>query len=286
MANLRELTFETPAKINLFLCIQNRRPDGYHDLITDLVPVSVFDSITLSRKEKGGIDFETNLDTLSSEDNLAIKAIRLLEKQTGESFSLKVKLSKTIPVGAGLGGGSGNAAGVLNVMNQWYKLEITDSNLKEMALSLGADVPFFLNPKPSLARGIGEKLMDLPVFTPLSLLLMYPGFSISTRFAYSICRISARKGQLANYTSDGLSYLQPEINDFWIPLSREYPELDKCRHTILEQGAVFCGLSGSGSTLFGVFRDHSTRDQAYLNLENQKKWTIIKCSSLPDYTYI
>jgi 4-diphosphocytidyl-2-C-methyl-D-erythritol kinase len=285
MQNSRELHFKTPAKINFFLYIQNRREDGYHNLLMDLIPVSVFDSISLLRKNKGGIEFDSNLTGVPAEENLLVRAVRILENLTGKRFSLEINLLKTIPTGAGLGGGSGNAAGLLEVLNYWYNLDIPIRKLREIALNLGADVPFFIKPRPSLAEGVGDKLIPLSDFKPLFLLLLYPGFSISTQFAYSICQPSARREIPKEYTLESLSSYGPEINDFWKPLVREYPALEDCRREMLEQGAKLCGLSGSGSTLYGVFENESACKQAYAELTKKHQWTLFSCKTLPDYSY-
>jgi 4-diphosphocytidyl-2-C-methyl-D-erythritol kinase len=285
MNNRKELQFQTPAKINFFLFIQNKRPDGYHDLLMDLIPVSLYDSITIRKKKDRGIDLKSNLPGVPVEDNLVYKAIKLLEEHVGKRFALTIDLLKRIPSGAGLGGGSGNAAGVLVVLNQWYQLGLSITELKEIALNLGADVPFFVNPEPSLAQGIGEKLTSLPFFKPLSLLLLYPGFSIATGFAYSICHISARKKPIGGYSLSELQELGPEINDFWPSLKEKHPTLETCRKTLLSHGAEFCGLSGSGSTLYGVFADKSNRDRAFSKLDNHPQWQLFPCETLPKHPY-
>ena len=275
----------TPAKINFNLFIQGKRPDGYHELSLDLFPVSFYDTLSFQKTESGNLELETNLSEVSSEDNLVFKAIRILEQKTGLRFSLKVKLSKKIPSGAGLGGGSGNAAGTLVAVNKLLKLKIPANRLLEYAKTLGADVPFFINPRPSLATGIGERLTELPLFSSLHLLLLYPGFPISTKTAYAICQKSGRILKKTNYSLDLFRKLGPEINDFWNPLKLEFPTLDLCRQTLLKHGAIFSGLSGSGSTLFGVFPEKKTRNKAYQKLQNEKKWTLVKCETLPEHCY-
>ncbi len=277
--------FSTPAKINLFLGIQKKRPDGYHDLLLDFLPVSLFDKIELQPSNGNGLELEVNLENLSSEDNLVIKAVRLLEQEAKERFSFNIRLEKNIPTGAGLGGGSGNAAGILVVLNRLLNLSLSESQIKGLALRLGADVPFFVAPKPSLAQGIGEKLSKLPNFTPLNLLLVFPGFSISTAEAYRICQISGQAAVLSQYTIDELTSLRPEMNDFWTPLTKLYPELEICRTTLMERGAIAAGLSGSGSTIFSIFETSERRDQVAASLKNHSHWRIFPCETLPHHEY-
>ncbi|MBU2643863.1 4-(cytidine 5'-diphospho)-2-C-methyl-D-erythritol kinase [bacterium] len=277
--------FSTPAKINLFLRIQRKRADGYHDLLLDYIPVSLFDQIELQPCNSNSLELTGNLAGLSVDDNLIIKAIRLLEWEIGQPISLRIHLQKNIPTGAGLGGGSGNAAGTLVVLNRLLHLSLSDHRLKQMAIQLGADVPFFISPQPSLACGIGEQLTPLPDFDPLPLLLVYPGFPISTAEAYRICLISGENAPLHQYTMDEICRLKPEMNDFWGPLTIHYPALEKCRMTLMENKASASGLSGSGSTIFGVFETREIRDRAAASLKNHSSWQIFPCETLASYRY-
>jgi 4-diphosphocytidyl-2-C-methyl-D-erythritol kinase len=281
----RRICFRTPAKINTFLYLQRIRPDGYHELLMDLVPITLFDRIELNETRTGTIDFQTNLAGVAKEDNLAVKAIRVLEKETKTCFSLAVNLTKNIPTGAGLGGGSGNAAGILVVLNHWYDLQLSQVKLQELALKLGTDVPFFINPRPSLAEGIGDRLSDLPSFEPLHLVLLYPGFPISTGYAYANCHISGRSNSKSGYTQADFANQSPGINDFWLSLAQEFPQLTTCRQALLDQGAVFAGLSGSGSTVFGIYRDEATCLQAFSKLKSETSWKLFPCTTLPGYSY-
>ncbi len=282
----RQVKFQTPAKINFFLYIQGKRSDGYHELFLDLIPVSLFDSIEITPSRTGGIELESNLDDVSLENNLVVKAVRLLENETNEAFSLKIKHHKTIPTGAGLGGGSGNAAGTLVVLNQLFDLKFSEGQIRKMALSLGADVPFFVHPRPSIAEGIGEILSPLPSFPSLHLLLIFPGFSISTKEAYASCTISARKEQITGYSLQRLTVLKPEMNDFWRPLVEEYPELEQARTSLKRQNAIYSGLSGSGSTVFGVFKDRDSRDSAFSSLSDRSDWSLFRCQTLEEHQYV
>ncbi len=280
-----KLQFKTPAKVNFFLYIQDRRPDGYHSLLMDLIPVSLYDRITIEIKSQGGITLKDNLAGVPTEDNLLYRSIKLLENKSGKKFSLDVNLQKCIPSGAGLGGGSGNAAGMLVVLNRCFQLGFSNSELKNLAVQLGADVPFFIDPMPSLAHGIGDDLTPLPTFEPLNLLLVYPGFPIATKYAYSVCNISGRKSVMSDYSIAAFDGYKSDTNDFWLPLSQEFPQLEECSRELTENGAVFCGLSGSGSTLFGIFKDNATRDKAYDGLKGNPDWGLFPCKTLQHHRY-
>ena len=281
----RVIRFKTPAKINTFLFIQSKRDDGYHDLVMDLIPISLFDEIELRPTPHDQVNLSSNLPDVPQEENLVVQAIRLLEKESGQTLSLDVHLHKVIPSGAGLGGGSGNAAGTMVTVNQLFQLNIPEQRLAQLAVQLGADVPFFINPRPSLAKGIGERLTDLSYFDPLKLILIFPDFSISTGLAYSICLKSGRSELLHRYLPSDFGEFDPDINDFWIPLQNKYPALETCRQSMVDQGAVFAGLSGSGSTVFGIYDCEKTREKAFEALKTHPSWKVFTCNTLSAFQY-
>lgn len=284
---MQTFTFRTPAKINFFLAIQKRRDDGYHELLMDLIPVSLYDEISIGEGEGEKVAFSSNIAGVEDEDNLVMKAVRALEKEVTSRFSLSIKLTKTVPAGAGLGGGSGNAGGVLVVLNKLLKLNLSEERLKQIALQLGADVPFFIRPVPSQARGIGETLTPLPAFRPMHLLLLFPGFGIPTAEAYSKCSMSPGRSIKTTYSPEVFKRLTPEINDFWSSLIQLYPMLKTCREHLLDAGALFSGLSGSGSTLYGVFQDEASQQRAFRILSrSQKEWTLFCCQTLTHHSYM
>jgi len=282
----RTAEIRTPAKINLFLNIQGKRSDGYHELVTDLIPISLFDRITFSPPSGQHSELACNVNLGPVKENLVVKAIEGLETYTGKKLHLNIKLEKTVPMGAGLGGGSSNAAGTLVALNRLFELNLARVELAELALALGADVSFFLQPRPALARGIGEILTFIPHHDPLYLLLIYPGFPISTREAFSECFISGRQTIISDYSWQNLTNHTPETNDFWRSLVNKYPELEGCRKRLLEAGAVFAGLSGSGSTIFGIFPDEKSRDTAFVTLTTIKNWQCFRCATLNNHTYL
>lgn len=251
----------------------------------DLIPVSLFDTIELKPPSKKGIELITDLRLENQEDNLLVKTIRRLELVTGDSFSLQIILNKNIPTGAGLGGGSGNAAGLLMVMNDVFTLNLSSDHLREIAIELGADVPFFLDPQPGIARGLGEKFSPLKIPHPLRLILVYPNLSISTGEAYSTCRPSSEIQKINDYSLTSLSELNPAINSFWNTLSPIYPELVTCKNTLAENGAIYSGLSGSGSTVFGIFENGKIRDTAREKLMGSTAYRIISCDTLSSHRY-
>jgi len=246
----------------------------------DLIPVSLFDQLEFHPPVKNGIYLSSNLKDVNQEDNLVVKAVRILEDQSNQKFSLHIKLKKLIPWGAGLGGGSSNAAHTLTTLNTLYHLDFSIDQLKDMAIQLGADVPFFIEPQPSLAEGIGEKLTPLPIFSPLFLILIFPNFPISTGTAYKECQISKREDIITEYSTTNLAGYNEEMNDFWIPLAKQYPVLNRCRSRLIHENSIYAGMSGSGSTVFGVFKNQQIRDQAYENICTHTDWQVFRCETL------
>ncbi|MGK0288952.1 MAG: 4-diphosphocytidyl-2-C-methyl-D-erythritol kinase [bacterium] len=273
-------TIQTPAKVNFYLNIQRKRDDGYHELLMDLVPISLYDTIRFSPSEKKGLSLSCNIEGIPFEENLVIKAVRALEKETGHQFYLHLDLTKVIPSGAGLGGGSGNAAGVLTTLNDLFKLNISDDRLEKLALKLGADVPFFIKSKPVMAEGIGEIFTPIENFPKLYLILIYPNLSISTGEAYRGCLISGRKTTIQKYTHEELKNCTAEQNDFWTGLSITYPVLQIAQKKLSDLKAIYTFMSGSGSSIVGVFESKESRDKALKQNELDPLWTVFPCETL------
>jgi len=255
-------SFQTPAKVNLHLYVQGKRPDGYHDLELDLVPISLFDQIELLPFPDEGFWFLCEPELCPPEENLVVRAVRRLEQKIGAQFSFALKLTKHIPSGAGLGGGSGNAAGILSVLNQVFTLELAPSLLQELALELGADVPFFLDPKPQRATGVGAEFADLDGLTPWHLLLVKPELHISTAQAYKACEHSRRSLPPGPYNPKVIEQISTKNNDFFAPLSTQFPELINIRDHLKATDPVAVQFSGSGSVLYGIYATEEQRDKA------------------------
>ena len=187
--------------------------------------------------------------------------------------------------GGGLGGGSGNAAGTLVTLNRLFDLHLAKVELAMIGSKIGADISFFVQPKPAVAEGIGDILTTLPHHNPLYLLLIYPGFSISTADAYADCIVSGKRTEIPEYSWQQLKGLSPEINDFWSSLVDKYPMLNECRYYLLKEGAVMAGLSGSGSIVYGIFPDGKSRDRCYAALNTIDNWHCYRCETLNNHTY-
>jgi 4-diphosphocytidyl-2-C-methyl-D-erythritol kinase len=269
---MENVTIKTPAKINFGLNVISKRSDGFHNIETIFYPVDICDTITFSESDK--FVFETDNEALNSEkDNLIIKTKSMLENYSKKKLNVKIHLSKKIPIGAGLGGGSSDAAAVLKTLNKLFKLNIDSLALNEIAAKIGSDVPFFLNPYPSFASSRGEVLEQINFKIDYSIFLINPGIFVSTKWAYE--KIKPAKPGLSLIELYRKSKLKPEnfreyvINDFEKPVMEEFQAIRKLKEELYEMGADFALMSGSGSSLFAIFRNPVLATEAKEYYENQ-----------------
>lgn len=248
------------AKINLGLFIKGKRPDGYHLLETVLYPLpDLHDEMWLERVSGVG-NCTLELEGISldgePEDNLCIKAYRLLEMEVGELPSIHIRLKKQIPAGAGLGGGSSDAAATLKGINDLCQLGFSDEKLSTLAGKLGADVPFFIFDKALLASGTGTELAAIEIEMPFRIELIRPAIHSSTIAAYKAlnyldCDASR---DLKTVLQQPVSTWKEQLeNDLEKPVFAMYPELARIKQELYDQGAVYAAMSGSGSAVFGLF---------------------------------
>jgi 4-diphosphocytidyl-2-C-methyl-D-erythritol kinase len=248
------------AKINLGLRIISRRLDGYHDIETIFYPVGLSDALEYVVAGNSAKDDElivTGMDIgTRTANNLVIKAVRKLRERFSIPF-LKIHLHKAIPSGAGLGGGSSDAASIIKVLTRCFSLEISENELKELALMLGSDCPFFIEQVPSFATGRGEILKPVkPFLSGYYIVILNPGIKISTRDAYLNCKPVRTKKSL-----ETLSLMEPGEwkktikNDFENYAFTLYPQLGELKKSLYSSGATYSSLSGSGSSLYGIFKE-------------------------------
>jgi 4-diphosphocytidyl-2-C-methyl-D-erythritol kinase len=246
------------AKINLGLRVTGKRPDGYHDIETIFYPVSLSDALEFvilpGRPEDEivvtGLEIKTK-----PENNLVIKALRRLRER--HSFPvLKIHLHKAIPSGAGLGGGSSDAACMLKAINKYLRLNLSLQELKAIALDIGSDCPFFIEYVPSVATGRGEILKPLKAnfLEGYYIILLNPGISISTKEAYYNTFISSSDTNLEQLASLHLSkWKKLIVNDFEDYAFKLYPVISEIKRSLYKSGAVYSSMSGSGSSVYGIF---------------------------------
>ena len=251
-----KIVVTSPAKINLGLNVIKKRVDGFHDLETVFFPLQLSDIITFAKVDKTMFN-STSVILNKLEDNLILKAKSLLEKKIGKEFHLKIFLEKNIPIGGGLGGGSSNAAATLKAINKLFNLELKNNDLFEYALTLGSDVPYFLNPVPIYAESKGEILHPINLELPYPILVINPGINISTRWAFSLIQPEAPINKLSELIKVGITDLDKlkslVKNDFEPIVFKKYPQIKKIKEELYIMGAKFALMSGTGSSVYGIF---------------------------------
>ena len=251
-------SLKAPAKINWFLSVLDNREDGYHNIISAMQCVDLFDSLTFEEDEE--IRVVSDLD-LRAEENLVHKAAVLLKNFSSHASGARIELKKNIPVAAGLGGGSSDAATTLLGLNTFWGLDLDRETLWKLAAEIGSDVPFFLSRTLSLVEGRGEKVRELDAESSLVLLLVKPEASVSTSWAYGSYRSGLTKKSVdiklfcQALDRKNFAFLRDAVfNDLEPVVIRHYPVVGETKKMLLQNGAVFSLMSGSGSTVFGVFR--------------------------------
>jgi len=245
-------------KINLGLYITEKRTDGFHNIETCFLPVNLTDALEVITTETNKLEF-TTLGTPIVGDiskNLCISAYQLLKDAFPDKvFPIHILLNKQIPMGAGLGGGSADGAFTLLMLNDYYNLELSQEQLIEFALILGSDCPFFILNTPSIGKGRGEQLTALPIdLKGYSILLINPGIHISTKWAFEQITPSVRAKSISDILLQPIATWKNElINDFEAPIAKEYPVIDAIIKDLYAKGAVYAAMTGSGSTVFGIF---------------------------------
>ena len=272
------MNIHSPAKINLFLQITGRRPDGYHELATLMCCVNLYDTISLSFGGESTTVSCSHPDVSEDDTNLAVRAVKIFQKALKKNDGVEISIDKKIPVAAGLGGGSSNAASVLLGLNRYYEYPFSLDELMTMGLSIGADVPFFILKKPVIARGIGEKLKNYHGIKNSKVVLVFPGFGVSTAQVYKSLNLGLTKCKkklkklLLNYQSFDPRYHL--CNDLEPIVVSKYPVISAAKDALLDLGAIGALMSGSGPTVFGIFSDSDKAKEASLTLLKHDQWQI------------
>ena len=265
---MNKVIINSNAKVNIGLKVLKKRRDGYHDIVTVFQEINLFDIISISRKSKV-CNFNSNATWLKNDKtNLCVIAYEAMKKKF-DIDGVDIDLTKNIPRGSGLGGGSSNAASIMKGIRELYSLNISDEELEDIASQIGADVPFFIRGSIQLGEGIGDRLTPLKINISGKYLIIIPDTEIDTSWAYSKFKndldssiLPINFASLSNEKTISLNKLKFFENDFESIVVPTYPEIGKIKEALHALGAGFASLSGSGSTVFGIFNDDLSLDKA------------------------
>lgn len=273
---INHLSLKAYGKINLGLDVLRRREDGYHEVRMIMQTVGIFDRIDLIRRETPGIQVETNLHYLpTNENNLVYKAAKLLMDEFHVNDGISIRLKKFIPVAAGMAGGSSDAAAVLFGVNKMFQLGLSTEELMVRGVKIGADVPYCILRGTALSEGIGEILTPLPPVPQCQVLIAKPGISVSTKFVYENLHANDLPreahpdidGMIGAIRDQDIRGIAGKLGNVLETVTvKEYPVIRKIKETMLEYGAAGSLMSGSGPTVFGLFTSPRAAQDAYEEL--------------------
>jgi len=299
---MKSIIVYAPAKVNIVLRVLGRRADGYHDLFMIMEKLSLADELLLEEIPFGteiAIEGESDVG-MASEKNLAYRAAELFRKEIGEKQGIRIHLKKRIPIAAGLGGGSSDAAAVLRGLNRLWQKGLNSNELGILGAKLGGDVPFFCFDGPAIVEGIGDRVTTIPNLPNLFLLLINPGVAVSTSWVYQEYDrlLGGLKSHVSGHRSleltpnvkdasncgllkgfcNVISSLENDLEDVTLAV---YPEVREIRDFLISQGADGALMSGSGPTVFGMFENAKARDKVLGHISN-KNWKVFATDNIRD----
>ena len=256
------MQLSAPAKVNLSFEIKGPRADGFHEIETLMAPISLADHLTIQKADEDGrVDFSCDNSSLpAGDDNLVVRAARLFRERTRIAVGVTIALEKKIPHGAGLGGGSSDAASTLLGLNDLFEAGLAPDELMKLAAQLGSDVPFFIARSPAICRGRGELVAPVPLGAKLNLLLLKPDFGVPTPWAYGQWKLSRQLPGIDYSPQDfgGIRF----VNDLEKPVFEKFVFLARLKTWLRQQPEVAVALmSGSGSTVFAVLHESGRADE-------------------------
>ncbi len=264
------LTRRSPAKVNLFLKVISKRPDGYHNIVSIVTPISLYDTIHLSDAAHGGIGMSDDKNILpTGPENTMYRAAALLKERYSVTRGVDIHVEKRIPIGSGLGGPSSNAATVLRSLVELWGLTVDEKELFDMGTSIGADVPLFLYGKPCIMEGIGERITPVSL-PPMWFVIVYPGVIMKASDVYRGLRIVLTKEENEvkvrrkfEVIQDVADILENDLEHVSIIMC---PQISSVKEALIEAGALGALMSGSGSSVFGIFSGGKEAEQASLRI--------------------
>lgn len=266
---MNSLKLLSPAKVNLRLDVLGKRDDGYHEIRTVMQRIDICDELEISLGGEGINVLSDSRDMPQDIENIAYRAAKSVVDRFKIDIGVRIFIKKKIPVAAGLGGGSSNAATTLIGLNRLLKLRLTKKELIEMGTRLGADVPFFIFEKPALATGIGDRLQRIKLPSPIWMVLVNPKIQVSTSWAYKNLNLNIGLTKKKN----NISILPPNVhisdvvdflhNDLEYVTVKRYPEIQRIKEELIDKGAEGALMSGSGPSVFGIFLNRERAEKAF-----------------------
>jgi len=292
---VKSIRIKAFAKVNLGLRVLEKRKDGYHNIETVLQTISLFDQLDISLDNQSIVITADNPELAVDETNLCYKATKILLERTGQKRGVTIHIKKNLPIGAGLGGGSSDAASVLAGLNLLLSLRLSTEEMRSMALPIGSDVPFFIDGGTAFVSGRGERIEPIIPEPFYNYLVVFPGFSIDTKWAYEKIKFLTKSKnyiKVLNYNFDAGVVKNGTMlikNDFEEVMLKEYSELKIIRRLLILNGAASVSLSGSGSSVYGIFDDKKKMDNALTKLAEKGYWVkeafSIKSSEIPQFSF-
>jgi 4-diphosphocytidyl-2-C-methyl-D-erythritol kinase len=278
---MKKVAIQANAKINLSLSVRCKRADGYHEIESVIQEIDFGDLLDLRSSDK--TVFTTDSKVLQAETgNLCLRAARLIQEEY-QFPGIKMHLVKKIPIGAGLGGGSSDAAATLKGINAMYNLGLDDLKLRLLAAKLGSDVPFFIPGGSACVQGRGEILQPVEIGTDYTIVLVHPEVSINTTWAYANMKMGLTK-EIKEPKFIGFEFQNLKVddfrgkfhNDFEKPVFAVYPQLSEIKELLYREGAGFASMSGSGSTIYGLFENRGKAKLVYTELKSRYFCTLAR----------
>jgi 4-diphosphocytidyl-2-C-methyl-D-erythritol kinase len=283
-----KIELNSPAKINLGLYLLEKRPDGYHDILTVFQAIDLHDTLTFQKTNSTVVKTSSEgIRIPLGEDNLVLRAVRIFEKETGMKCGLEAHIIKRIPVGGGLGGGSSNAATALNACNRLFGAGLSAEQLEGLAARIGSDVSFFIRGGAAIGQGRGEILTPIEIPADYHIVLLCPDVSVSTAWAYSQAKIFLTKHEkMTNFRSIFPKFQYHALrtglqNDLEEVVFERHPRLRLLKEELYRRDAFYASMSGSGSSVYGLFRRGDAAEAARAFFLMHGKTTVFLCRPVP-----
>ncbi|GLI37343.1 4-(cytidine 5'-diphospho)-2-C-methyl-D-erythritol kinase [Geobacter hydrogenophilus] len=280
---MKSLTLKAPAKVNYRLDVLRRRPDGYHDLRMIMQRIDLCDEITITLSDTSGVRVTCGREGVpDGPENIAWRAANALLPLSGQEAGIDIAITKNIPVAAGLGGGSSDAATVLLGVNELLGLGLSIERLMEVGVTLGADVPFFVFGKTALAEGIGEVLTAIDAVPPLWLVIVNPNIPVSTAWVYQSLRLTGEWNgdTIPRFFKDVADVCAVLANDLESVTIGRYPVIGEIKERLVAAGAAGALMSGSGPTVFGLFAAEEEARGAAQSIASSSDWFVTAVRAL------